>query len=59
MTDKEMLLKLLEQGKIMRRFQKAYFSSKDPQAKQIALMGAKDNERQFDNLIHNIEQFIK
>lgn len=59
MTEKEMLLKMIEQGKTMRNFQKAYFNSKDPQAKRIALMGSKQNEREFDNLIHNIEQLIK
>lgn len=59
MSEKEMLLKLIEQGKIMRRFQKAYFSSKDPNAKKIALSGSIQNEKEFDNLVHNIEQLVK
>ena len=59
MTEKNMLLKLIEEGKTMRNYQKDFFKATDYKTKKDAMINAKQAERSFDNTIINIEQLMK
>jgi hypothetical protein len=59
MTDREMILRLIDQGKKMRDLQKRFFSEKDRSIRNGIIAEAKRAEREFDNMIFNIEQLTK
>lgn len=59
MTEKELLLKLIEAADKMRAAQKNFFNTSDKKARQGFLVSAKQYEKEFDNTVFNIKQLVK